>query len=223
MPRVVDPPAWQVATDATLNGCFETMRAYGGRIFRIEDHLARLYASAQFLGTRAPADRRGLARQLTEALTRSGLREAIVRVALMPRPPTKRSMRKSLMLFGGGARHHPTPWRSRQRRLCAKRTALRASARGWDQGNTHDRLAQAGARECPGQLPRQPAPISRRARPEKLGGGVEPGQMVLKPEDAAAIRPHGLEAAVARGIRRHLPARRINDTRHLTNAQGSRL
>ena len=72
--------------DARLtNGCFETMRAYRGRIFRLEDHLDRLYASAQFLGTRPPP-RRTLAAQLTAALQRSRLREAVVRVALLPQP-----------------------------------------------------------------------------------------------------------------------------------------
>ena len=70
---------------AASHGCFETMRAYGGRIFRLEAHLDRLYASAAFLGTRAPADRAALARQLEAALARSGLREAVVRVALLPR------------------------------------------------------------------------------------------------------------------------------------------
>ena len=84
MPRVVDPIAWQIQTEATSNGCFETMRAYQGRIFRLGDHLDRLYASAQFLGTDPPADRRQLSRQLTQVLERSGLREAIVRVALIP-------------------------------------------------------------------------------------------------------------------------------------------
>ncbi|MDP3767500.1 MAG: aminotransferase class IV, partial [Dehalococcoidia bacterium] len=44
----------------------------------------RLYASAQFLGTQAPADRRRLGRQLTQALQRSGLKGAVVRVALLP-------------------------------------------------------------------------------------------------------------------------------------------
>ena len=71
--------------EAASHGCFETMRAYGGRIFRLEGHLDRLYASAQFLGTRAPSDRGGLARQLVSALARSRLKEAVVRVALMPR------------------------------------------------------------------------------------------------------------------------------------------
>ena len=66
------------------NGCFETMRAYQGRIFRLEDHLERLEASAVFLGTRLPSDRSGLRRLLVKTLKRSGLKEAVVRMALMP-------------------------------------------------------------------------------------------------------------------------------------------
>lgn len=72
------PPEW------ASNGCFETMRAYGGMIFRLPQHLERLKASAAFLGTGLP-ELRGLTRQLNEALRRSGLKEAVVRVALIPR------------------------------------------------------------------------------------------------------------------------------------------
>ena len=86
MPPLVEPLQGPLPSAATSNGCFETMRAYRGRIFRLDAHLDRLYASAQFLGTRLSSDRRQLAHQLTSALKRSGLNEAVVRVALMPRP-----------------------------------------------------------------------------------------------------------------------------------------
>ena len=85
MSRLAEPTVWEAPRTWTANGCFETMRAYGGRIFRLEAHLDRLSASAQSLGTQAPADRRALIRQLTQALQRSGLQEAVVRVALVPR------------------------------------------------------------------------------------------------------------------------------------------
>ena len=84
MPSLAEPVRWSVPQEAASQGCFETMRAYGGRIFRLEDHLDRLSASAKFLGTRAPADRRRLGRQLTQVLKRSGLKDAVVRVALLP-------------------------------------------------------------------------------------------------------------------------------------------
>ena len=71
------PPEW------ASNGCFETMRAYGGVIFRLPQHLDRLKGSATFLGTGLP-ELGGLTRQLNNALRRSGLKEAVVRVALIP-------------------------------------------------------------------------------------------------------------------------------------------
>lgn len=86
MPSLVEPPRLPPPQEWRTNGCFETMQAYGGKIFRLGAHVDRLYASAQFLGTRAPADRSRLRRQLTAALARSGLREAVVRVALIPSP-----------------------------------------------------------------------------------------------------------------------------------------
>ena len=82
----VDPLRESLPEARLSNGCFETMRAYRARIFRLEDHLDRLYASAQFLGTRISPDRAALARRLTSALVRSGIKEAVVRVALLPKP-----------------------------------------------------------------------------------------------------------------------------------------
>lgn len=78
-------PQWGTLPQAELsNGCFETMRAYGGRIFRLTDHLKRLEASAAFLGTTRSLSRRELAGRLTQALSRSGVRDAVVRMALVP-------------------------------------------------------------------------------------------------------------------------------------------
>lgn len=85
MPSRVEPAEWNVQDVETGNGCFETMRAYRGTIFRLGAHLDRLYASAQFLGLAMPA-RDGLARKLQAALERSRIAEATVRVAMIPRP-----------------------------------------------------------------------------------------------------------------------------------------
>ncbi|MBI3011085.1 MAG: aminotransferase class IV [Candidatus Omnitrophica bacterium] len=82
----VDPLHLELPKAWASNGCFETMRAYGGRIFRLEDHLERLYASATSLGTRVEVDRRHVGRRLRTALKRSGLNEAVVRIALIPPP-----------------------------------------------------------------------------------------------------------------------------------------
>ena len=80
----VEPRDGLLPRETTSNGCFETMRAYRGRIFRLDAHLERLYASAAYLGVLAPSDRHHLARQLCGALASSGIREAVVRIALMP-------------------------------------------------------------------------------------------------------------------------------------------
>ncbi len=86
MPAFVNEARRPLPHETQTNGCFETMRAYHRRIFRLEDHLDRLYASAAFLGTRIPANRGLLRRQLLSALATSGIREAVVRIALMPQP-----------------------------------------------------------------------------------------------------------------------------------------
>ncbi len=84
MPQLVDPPSWPLPSIESASGCFETMRAYGGRIFRLEDHLERLYASVKYLGLQIREDPDQLGRRLVRARAASGIREAIVRVALIP-------------------------------------------------------------------------------------------------------------------------------------------
>ncbi len=64
-------------------GLFETMRAYGGRVFRLQQHLDRLCAGAAKLGFAEP-DRARLARAVAEALAASGLADASVRLTLTP-------------------------------------------------------------------------------------------------------------------------------------------
>jgi len=85
MSPLIDPLALPLGDETTSNGCFETMRAYDGRIFRLEAHLERLWASANDLGVRLPTAPRRLGGQLVKALARSGLKEAVVRIALIPR------------------------------------------------------------------------------------------------------------------------------------------
>jgi branched-chain amino acid aminotransferase len=60
------------------------MRAYQGKIFRLQAHLDRLYASAKYLGVRLPLTPRHLEQRLMRTVRASGLREAVVRVALLP-------------------------------------------------------------------------------------------------------------------------------------------
>ncbi|MBI4354307.1 MAG: aminotransferase class IV [Candidatus Omnitrophica bacterium] len=82
--RLLDPPRWTLPSPESASGCFETMRAYQGKIFRLPAHLGRLFASAKYLGFRMPLESHQLGRRLIERLRASGLEEAVVRVACLP-------------------------------------------------------------------------------------------------------------------------------------------
>ncbi|MBX3678721.1 MAG: branched-chain amino acid transaminase [Rhodocyclaceae bacterium] len=64
-------------------GCFEGIRAYrtptGPAIFRLDDHLERLFESAQILGIDMPFERAALRRACCEAVSRNGLEAGYIR------------------------------------------------------------------------------------------------------------------------------------------------
>ena len=61
------------------DGVFEGVRAYGGKAFRLDDHLERLYDSAKAIWLEVPIDRQELSSITIEALRRSGIAEAYIR------------------------------------------------------------------------------------------------------------------------------------------------
>ena len=61
------------------DGIFEGIRAYGGRVFRLEQHLDRLYDSARFLMLEIPLSRDEMREAILETVRRSGLRDAYIR------------------------------------------------------------------------------------------------------------------------------------------------
>jgi branched-subunit amino acid aminotransferase/4-amino-4-deoxychorismate lyase len=64
-------------------GLFETMRAYGGRVFRLDQHLERLLIAAAELSCTPPTGQE-LSRAAEEALAAGGLPEASVRLTVTP-------------------------------------------------------------------------------------------------------------------------------------------
>ncbi|MDQ7819471.1 MAG: branched-chain-amino-acid transaminase [Armatimonadota bacterium] len=61
------------------DGVFEGIRAYRGRIFRLEAHLDRLYASARYLQLTIPLSRQEMAEAILETVRRCGLQDAYIR------------------------------------------------------------------------------------------------------------------------------------------------
>jgi branched-chain amino acid aminotransferase len=55
------------------DGIYETLRAYGGRMFMLERHLARLRRSGRLIGLNIPVPEKDWPGLLTEALDRNGL------------------------------------------------------------------------------------------------------------------------------------------------------
>ena len=61
------------------DGVFEGIRVYGGKIFRLEEHLDRLYDSAKAIWLTVPMEKKELMGVTREAVRRSGIAEAYIR------------------------------------------------------------------------------------------------------------------------------------------------
>jgi branched-chain amino acid aminotransferase len=64
------------------DGVYETLRAYGGRIFMLERHLARLRRSGQGIGLELPISEKDWPPLLQEALRRNELQDAYLRITV---------------------------------------------------------------------------------------------------------------------------------------------
>jgi len=61
------------------DGVFEGMRVYGGRCFRMAEHLDRLYDSAQSIWITIPLAKEEMARVTEEGIARAGIKEGYLR------------------------------------------------------------------------------------------------------------------------------------------------
>ena len=61
------------------DGVFEGIRAYGGRVFRLEDHVKRLFDSAQAIMLCIPMSQSEMCEAILETLRRNNLRDAYIR------------------------------------------------------------------------------------------------------------------------------------------------
>ena len=62
------------------DGVFEGIRSYGGRVFRLEAHVERLFDSAKAIGLQIPMSREEMARAVIETLAANKLADAYIRL-----------------------------------------------------------------------------------------------------------------------------------------------
>lgn len=64
------------------DGVFEGIRSYNGRVFKLEEHLKRLYDSAKFIMLEIPLRREEMQEVVLETLRRNRLRDAYIRLVV---------------------------------------------------------------------------------------------------------------------------------------------
>jgi len=64
------------------DGVFEGIRAYSGRVFRLEEHVARLFDSAVAIHLQIPMTREAMAAAINETLAHNKLTDAYIRVVV---------------------------------------------------------------------------------------------------------------------------------------------
>jgi branched-chain amino acid aminotransferase len=62
------------------DGVFEGLRIYGGRVFRLEDHITRLYESARAIWLEIPIDENAMCRAVNDTVKANDLSEGYVRL-----------------------------------------------------------------------------------------------------------------------------------------------
>ena len=64
------------------DGVFEGLRSYGGRVFRLEEHLDRLWNSAKAIWLEIPISREAMAGAVRETLATNNLKDAYIRLVV---------------------------------------------------------------------------------------------------------------------------------------------
>jgi branched-chain amino acid aminotransferase len=64
------------------DGVFEGIRSYGGRVFRLEAHLDRLYGSAKAIWLEIPMAKDAMGRMVEEGVAKSGLKDTYIRLVV---------------------------------------------------------------------------------------------------------------------------------------------
>ena len=68
------------------DGIYETLRAYGGKVFEIDAHIKRLFQSAEKMEMRLPLDHNGIHKAIHDTLRENNLLDAYVRISVSRGP-----------------------------------------------------------------------------------------------------------------------------------------
>jgi len=93
-------------------GLFETMRSYGGRVFRLAEHYRRLEAGAEMLAIPVPLTLAALEEAVEATLARNGLPDAYVRLTVTAGPGGDGG-NASVILFAREVTEYPPELRER--------------------------------------------------------------------------------------------------------------
>jgi branched-chain amino acid aminotransferase len=64
------------------DGVFEGMRSYGGKVFRLEQHLERLWSSAKAIALEIPLSRPAMAKAVNDTLATNGITDGYIRLVV---------------------------------------------------------------------------------------------------------------------------------------------
>lgn len=64
------------------DGVFEGMRSYGGRVFRLEQHLERLWNSAKAIWLEIPITRQAMAQAVNDTVAANGIQDGYIRLVV---------------------------------------------------------------------------------------------------------------------------------------------
>jgi branched-chain amino acid aminotransferase len=64
------------------DGVFEGMRSYGGKVFRLEQHLERLWNSAKAIWLQMPISREQMAKAVNDTLAANGIKDGYIRLVV---------------------------------------------------------------------------------------------------------------------------------------------
>ena len=89
-------------------GLFETMRSYGGHLFRLQEHYRRLCEGAALLGLETPLSLPALREAIRAVLERNGLTDASLRLTVTAGPSDATEPSKAqVVLFARGPTDYP--------------------------------------------------------------------------------------------------------------------